>query len=157
MLRATPRHLLALVFAASVCGCAPITYLSGFQAVDVKPQDAKVGVDTRSTLLASLGSPTAVSTFDPNTWYYVTQVTDKVAYFKPQLKSRTVVAITFDHDSEKVTKVKALSLSDGYEVAFDPRSTPTRGRELSVIEQLLGTIGRGGTLPQDNDPGQRPH
>jgi outer membrane protein assembly factor BamE (lipoprotein component of BamABCDE complex) len=143
--------------AAALGACAPITSTNGFVAVDAKPQDTKIGLDTRSTVLAKLGSPSAVSTFDPNIWYYISQTSDKVAYLRPQLKSRTVVAITFDKDSEKVTQVKDLTMGDGYQVAYVKRETPTRGRELSAFEQLLGTIGRGAPIPPDNDPGQRPY
>jgi outer membrane protein assembly factor BamE (lipoprotein component of BamABCDE complex) len=139
---------------AGLSGCAPITSMNGFVAVDAKPQDTKVGEDTRSTVLTKLGSPSAVATFDPNIWYYISQTSDKVAYLHPQLKSRTVVAISFDKASEKVTAVRTLGLGDGYEVAYVKRETPTRGRELSALEQLLGTIGRSSPIPQDNDPGQ---
>jgi outer membrane protein assembly factor BamE (lipoprotein component of BamABCDE complex) len=149
--------VLVAIGLAGAAGCAPVTTLNGFQSVDFKPQDAKVDVDTRSTLLTKLGSPSAVATFDPNIWYYVTQTSDKVAYLRPQIKSRTVIAITFDPTSEKVTQVRTLGLGDGYQIAYDTRETPTRGRELSALEQLLGTIGRGSALPPDNDPGQRPH
>ena len=42
-------------------------------------------------------------------------------------------------------------------MAYNTRETPTRGRELSALEQLLGTVGRGALLPdQDPGPGQRP-
>ncbi len=142
--------------AGSISACAPVTALNGFQAIDVKPQDIKVGVDTRDTVRTRLGSPSTVAAFDPNIWYYVTQVSDKIAYLNPQIKSRIIVAIHFDKD-QKVSEVRTLGLRDGYDLAYNKRETPTRGRELSVIEQLLGNIGRGGLPPQsDNDPGQRP-
>ena len=156
-MRRTSAFLVLIALAGAVSACAPISTTSGFQAVDVKPQDTKVGEDTRSTVLSKLGSPSAVATFDPNIWYYVTQLSDKVAYLRPQIKSRTVIAITFDKSSEKVTAVRALGLGDGYEVAYVTRETPTRGRELSALEQLLGTIGRGSPVPPDNDPGKRPN
>ena len=117
----------------------------------------KVGEDTRSTVLTKLGSPSSVATFDPNVWYYISQLSDKVAFLRPQIKSRAVIAITFDKATEKVTEVRALGLGDGYQVAYVNRETPTRGRELSAFEQLLGTIGKGSPIPPDNDPGQRPH
>ncbi len=142
------------LLAGAVSACAPISTMSGFQAVDVKPQDMKVGEDTRSTVLTKLGSPSAVATFDPNVWYYVTQLSDKVAYLRPQVKSRTVIAITFDKGTEKVAGVRTLGLGDGFQVAYVNRETPTRGRELSAFEQLLGTVGRGSPIPPDNDPGQ---
>jgi outer membrane protein assembly factor BamE (lipoprotein component of BamABCDE complex) len=157
MRRKSALAALAFISMVGVVGaCAPISTLNGFQSVDVKPQDMKVGEDTRSTVLTKLGSPSAVATFDPNIWYYVTQTSDKVAYLRPQLKSRTVIAISFDKASEKVVEVRTLGLGDGYQVAYVNRETPTRGRELSVFEQLLGTIGRGSPLPPENDPGQRP-
>jgi outer membrane protein assembly factor BamE (lipoprotein component of BamABCDE complex) len=142
---------------AGLGACAPIASMNGFVAVDAKPQDTKVGEDTRSTVLAKLGSPSAVATFDPNVWYYISQTSEKVAYLRPQLKSRTVTVIAFDKGTEKVTTVKTLGLGDGYQVAYDNRETPTRGRQLSALEQLLGTIGRGAPIPQDNDPGQHPY
>ncbi len=143
-----------LAGSAVVSGCTPVTSMNGFIAVDTQPSDIKVGADTRASVTSKLGSPSTVSAFDKNTWYYITQTSDKMAYLYPQLKSRKVVSISFDKD-QKVTEVKALTLKDGYELAYERRETPTRGRELSWIEQVLGTIGRGstGVLPQDMDPG----
>jgi outer membrane protein assembly factor BamE (lipoprotein component of BamABCDE complex) len=135
--------------------CAPTVAYNGFQAREDKPQDVKVGEDTKSTVLARLGSPSTTAAFEPNIWYYVSQMTNKVAYKNPKVQTREVVAITFATD-DKVKEVKTYGLKNGFAVAFNKAETPTRGRELSVIEQLLGNIGRGGMLPQDNDPGQRP-
>ena len=153
------RPLFAAVLAAGVAlaACAPIRQVSGYQAIDRMPKDVKVGMDTKSTVLDQLGSPSAQSTFDPNTWYYITQLSDEIGYHKPRVTRRTIVAITFDKESEKVTKVDQYSLKDGKVLAYNDRETPTRGRELSWIEQLLGNVGRGAMLPtEETAPGQRP-
>ncbi|HTK35952.1 MAG TPA: outer membrane protein assembly factor BamE [Caulobacteraceae bacterium] len=139
----------------SMAACAPTVAYNGFQAREDKPQDVKVGEDTKSTVTARLGSPSTTSSFEPNTWYYISQSTTKVAYQNPKLISRDVVEIKFGPD-EKVTEVKHLGLKNGYELAYNKNETPTRGRELSVLEQLLGNIGRGSVMPTDVDPGQRP-
>ncbi len=144
--------VLVLAASAAVSGCTPVTAMNGFVAVDNKPEEVKIG-ETRTMVASKLGSPSTTSAFDKNTWYYITQTTDKLAYMHPQLKSRKVVAISFDKD-EKVTAVKALDLHDSYDLAYEKRETPTRGRELNWFEQLLGNVGRGSTmLPQDDDPG----
>jgi len=150
--------LAAVGLAASVAACAPIRVTSGYQAIEHQPKDMKVGMDTKSTVLDQLGSPSAQSTFDPNIWYYVSQASAEVGYHKPHITKRSVVAITFDKDSEKVTKIDVLSLKNSQQLAYSNRETPTRGRELSAIEQLLGNVGRGSMLPNDQDqgPGQRP-
>lgn len=137
--------------------CAPIRATSGYQPIEHQPKDMKVGEDTKSTVLEQLGSPSTQSTFDPNVWYYISQRSAEVGYHKPHVTRRSVVAITFDKESEKVAKVDTYSLKDGNVVAYNNRETPTRGRELSAIEQLLGNVGRGALLPQEETgPGQRP-
>jgi outer membrane protein assembly factor BamE (lipoprotein component of BamABCDE complex) len=153
-----PLLAVALVAGVALAACAPTRQVSGYQAIDHLPKDVKVGMDTKSTVLDQLGSPSAQSTFDPNTWYYITQLTDGIGYHKPRVTRRMIVAITFDKESEKVTKVDQFSLKDGKVMAYNDRETPTRGRELSWVEQLLGNVGRGAMLPQDQQgvPGQRP-
>ncbi|MDB5431252.1 MAG: cell envelope protein SmpA [Caulobacter sp.] len=133
--------------------CVPITSYSGFQAIEARPADVKVGEDTKSTVMEKLGSPSASSTFDPNVWFYITQVTDQVAFYKPRVAKRDVVAITFDKADQHVLAVNTFTLRDGKVIAYNGRETPTRGRELSILEQLLGNLGRGGILPQDDDQG----
>ncbi|MBE7218141.1 MAG: outer membrane protein assembly factor BamE [Caulobacteraceae bacterium] len=142
----------AAVALACASACAPVTSFNGYQAQETKPQNMKVGVDTKSTVLAQLGSPSEKATFDPNTWYYVSQITDEYAYYKPQVRTRDVVRISFAPD-EKVAAVDHMTLKDGFRIAYNPHETPTRGRSLSWVEQVLGTIGAAGALPQDNDPG----
>ena len=140
---------------SGLSACAPTTAYNGFQAVEDKPEDIKAGVDTKSTVLTRLGSPSAQATFDPNIWFYVTQVTDKVAYKNPRVRVRTVVAVTFDKD-EKVKTVNTYGLTNGYQIAINKRQTPTRGRELTALEQILGNIGRGSMQQPEDVPGQRP-
>jgi len=149
--------LAALGLLLAVVACAPVTSHHGFQAIETAPKDVKVGVDTKSTVLEKLGSPSTVSTFDVNTWFYVSQVTDRVSWHRPQVRSRDIVAIGFDNQSEQVATVNSYTLKDGKVIAFNGRETPTRGRELSILEQLLGNVGRGSLLPtEDVTPGSAP-
>lgn len=142
----------------ATAACAPITTYSGYQAIDAAPSDVKAGVDTKSIVRGRLGSPSATSTFDPNVWFYINQVKEVTAFRKAKVASRNVVAVTFDKDSEQVTRVDRFTLRDGKVIAFNGRETPTRGRELTIFEQLIGTVGRGTMLPQQDQgvPGNRP-
>ncbi len=153
------RAAAAFVSCAILLGaCTPTTSYQGFQAVEANPKDVKIGADTKSTVLERLGSPSSVAAFDPNTWFYITQISDSVAFRDPIVRRRDVIAIAFNKADEKVTAVSIYGLKDGHVIAYNNRQTPTRGRELSWIEQLLGNIGQGGLMPQqDINPGdQRP-
>jgi outer membrane protein assembly factor BamE (lipoprotein component of BamABCDE complex) len=143
---------------AGLSACAPITTYSGFQAIESNPKDVAVGTDTKSTVRGKLGSPSAQSTFDPNVWFYMNQVKERIAFRRPQVTSRNVTAITFNKDTEVVESVNNYTLKDGKAIAYNGRETPTRGREMTALEQLLGTVGRGSMLPQDDEgvPGTRP-
>ena len=153
-----PLALGATLAVGGLTACSPITSYSGFQAIDSDPKDVKVGTDTKSTVRAKLGSPSVTSTFDPNVWFYMNQVKQRVAFRKPTVTARNVTAIVFNKETEMVETVNVYTLKDGKVIAYNARETPTRGREMTVLEQLLGSVGRGGLLPQEDQgvPGQRP-
>lgn len=155
------RRIAALALSSVILlgACTPITSYQGFQAVEANPKDVKVGVDSKETVMDRLGSPSAVATFDPNTWFYISQISDQMAFHKADVRKRDIVAINFNKSDDKVLGVNTYTLKDGHIVAFNRRATPTRGRELSIIEQILGNIGNGQILPQEDiNPGsQRPH
>jgi outer membrane protein assembly factor BamE (lipoprotein component of BamABCDE complex) len=138
--------------------CAPIQSYSGFQTIESDPKDVKVGTDTKSTVRGRLGSPSATSTFDNNTWFYMNQLKSRVAFQRPTIVQRNVIAISFDKESEVVKSVDSFTLKDGKVIAYNGRETPTRGRELTILEQILGNVGRGSVLNNADDqvPGNRP-
>ncbi len=154
-------RLVPLFVAVSLAGlsaaCAPTIGSNGFQAIDAKPQDVVAGTDTKETVLAKLGSPSTTSTFEPDqVWYYISQTTEKYTYNLPKVSTRTVTEITFVPQGDQVASVRTLGLTDGEQITMNRNETPTRGRELTVLEQLLGNVGRG-QLPrtEDDTPGQR--
>jgi outer membrane protein assembly factor BamE (lipoprotein component of BamABCDE complex) len=159
MLRRTAPFLCALLASAALVGaCTPTTDFQGFQAIDAKPQDLQAGVDTRDTVRAKLGTPSAVSTFDPDVWFYISQVTESQSFYHPKLIRRDVVAVSFNKGGETVAKVDTLTLKDGRVIDYNGRETPTRGRQLTAIEQLIGEIGNGELNNNNTDvnPGSRP-
>ena len=146
----------ALSATVLTAACAPVVGQNGFQAIDSKPADIVAGTDTRQTVLTKLGSPSTTSAFESETiWYYMSQITEKYTYNRPQVTQRTVTEITFD-DAGSVAAVRTLGLDDGQQIAMNGRETPTRGRQLTIIEQLLGNVARG-QLPrtEEDTPGQR--
>jgi outer membrane protein assembly factor BamE (lipoprotein component of BamABCDE complex) len=82
-------------------------------------------------------------------------VTEKYTYNRPQVTQRSVTEITFN-DAGQVAAVNALGLDDGQQLTMNGRETPTRGRQLTILEQLLGNVGRGQLPRTDEDqPGQQ--
>jgi outer membrane protein assembly factor BamE (lipoprotein component of BamABCDE complex) len=151
------RHAAAILALALMAACAPTSSYQGFQAIDKTPADVKVGEDNRTTVLAKLGTPTASSTFDKDTWFYMTQVSSKTAFYHPHVTKRDVVAISFTKGADQVAAVDTYTLKDGRVIAYNGRATPTRGRQMTFLEELFGNIGTVSALPPNNEaPGSHP-
>lgn len=101
------------------------------------------GQQSQEDVLAILGSPSTRSTFGPETWYYISAQSQQYAFFAREELNREVIAIDFN-DEGRVRAVRRLGLEDGEDVAFSAGETPTRGVEPSIVQQLIGNVGRFG-------------
>ena len=101
----------------------------------------KTGTSSKNDVFEALGSPSIVSTFDDNTWYYVGQRTERESFFKPEVTDRKVIAVQFD-DTDHVKGVERIGLDQAIAVEPLEQTTPAVGREITFMEQLLGNIGR---------------
>jgi len=99
------------------------------------------GVDDRNGVTDKLGSPSTVSTFLDNKWYYIGQKTEQFAFLAPDVLERSILVVSFDDDGV-VNDTVLYTLEDGQIVEAVERETPTEGRELTIMQQLFGNIGR---------------
>lgn len=139
--------------ALGAAACTPVVATRGHMADPERLAEIKVGTSRQDDVAGILGSPSQVGTFDPNVWYYIGQKTEKVAFYEPDVIERRVVVIHFDNGGV-VKDLKVLDASAGKDVEIVDRTTPTSGRELGILEQLLGNVGRfGGKSPSTKGPG----
>jgi outer membrane protein assembly factor BamE (lipoprotein component of BamABCDE complex) len=97
---------------------------------------APVG-SSREQVLLSLGSPSATATFDNEVFYYVSQTRKRAAAFlKPKIIDQSVLAVYFDKEGV-VERLAHYTLKDGRVFDMISRVTPTGGRELTFLGQLL--------------------
>ena len=97
---------------------------------------------TKQQILEKLGSPSAVSTFEDNRWYYITRETEQVAFYEPVLIKSDIILIEFDA-AGITTKVEKLSNDAARDIEPVSRITDTRGNKMNVLEQLFGNLGIG--------------
>jgi len=106
------------------------------QVVQINP-----GVDDKNRVTQLLGSPSSVSAFQDRTWYYISRRTETTAFFNPQVVEQEVLAVTFDAQNI-VQDMKVYGLEKGRTVAMVDRVTPTYGNDLTLVQQVLGNLGR---------------
>lgn len=141
----------AVALAAVTTACAPVQTYSGFRADrnNAEIPEPQVGVDTRQTVVQRFGSPSTTAIFDQTAWYYVSSVQERVAFYTPHITERQVMVVRFDGDT--VSAVERFGLERGRIVAYSREETPTRGRELTVLEQLLGNVGQGPPIRTEDE------
>lgn len=125
----------------AIAACDPKVANRGYVADRVIKEEIVAGRDSKDDVTGLLGSPSSISTYGAETWYYITSRQETVAFFAPEVVSQDVVRITFD-GSGIVSSVETYNLSNSEDISISKRVTPTEGHELGFMEQLLGNIGR---------------
>jgi outer membrane protein assembly factor BamE (lipoprotein component of BamABCDE complex) len=136
------RHALTIAALLTLsAACAPMTETRGYVPDDVLLGELRPGVHDRNSVASLLGSPSSVGTFDSATWYYITRRTEQLAFFAEEVVDQQVVAVDFD-DKGVLTGVRRFTLEDANQIQLVERTTPSRGKELTVLQQIFGNIGR---------------
>lgn len=110
----------------------------------------KPGFHKRSDVENMLGTPSAVATFKKEVWYYIGGRVKTVSFFEPEVLERKVVAVRFDKNG-LVSKIEAKDGAIDRKIQLVDRETPTKGKELTVIQQIIGNIGRFGNPGEEDD------
>lgn len=134
-------QIVLAVVAMTLAACADQVSTHGHVLRTASVDDVRPGVATKQDVRAILGSPTSEAAFDPKVWYYITQVKVQQAFFKPDTAQQQVLVMHFD-DRDVVERIGVLDEDDSEEVTLIARETPTAGHELTLLEQLLGNVGR---------------
>lgn len=125
---------------ASIAACTPTQATRGNIVEDYRMAEIVPGVSTRTSVLQSMGSPTTKAPFDEDVWYYIGQKTEKTGIFDPKVVDKKIVVVAFNQEGivETIDKVEA----DQIDVPTVRRKTATSGNEMTVMQQLLGNVGR---------------
>lgn len=122
-------------------GCSPRLDVRGNVPDEEEVLEIQPGYFSREQVAELLGSPSTVGTFDENTWYYVGARTETTAFFDPDIVDQQVLMVKFD-DGGMVQNMKLYGLEDGRIVTPVEDVTPTHGREMTVLQQIFGNLGR---------------
>ncbi len=133
---------LPLLGACSNTVMRPIISKHGYIPDAEKIAALEPGVTTKSVARATLGTPSSMATFDQDTWYYISSTQESFAFLDKEVTDREVLAVRFDKTG-LLSTVETYGMEDGKVINYVSRKTPTRGKELTFLEQMFGNVGRG--------------
>lgn len=149
------RLLLGALFvpaAVAIAGCDNTVDQRGFAATPGSVEKLEVGAQSREDVVRLIGSPSAVATFNPNIWYYISETQEYWAFTKPKISAQKVIQVTFNDDG-RVSAIKNYDLKDAQDIQMVQRITPTSGKELTILEQVLGNVGKFTGPKKESNPG----
>lgn len=129
-----------VVASVAVSGCSSMqlgdTIYNGYVIDEQSLNLIPVG-SSREQVALTMGTPSTTATFDHEVFYYISQKRERaVAFMKPRLVEQHVVAIYFGKDGT-VERRANYTLQDGKVFDTISRTTPTGGRDLTFLQQLL--------------------
>ena len=137
------RHIWLGAAMLLLAACAAREEFRGHKTDPDQLAQIKAGSQGPDEVRGLLGSPSSISTFGEAgiTWYYIARETSQVAWLAEETVDQRVVAIDFGKDG-KVADIRQIGMKDGKAVEPVERVTPTKGKELTVVEQFLGNLGK---------------
>lgn len=151
LFRRDRRHLPAaalIVLAAGLAGCSSAGGLGGIGETTehgyvVSPmalEQVPVG-SSRDQVLVALGTPSTTGSYDGEVFYYISQRRSRpVQFMNSKVVDQRVLAVYFD-GSSKVARIANYGVQDGKVFDFVSRTTPTGGRDLNFVQQMLTGLG----------------
>lgn len=132
---------LVLALGGGVAGCSPVIENHGYAPDQTLLAEITVGQDTRDSVRRKIGRPGTTGAFNDQGWYYVSTTVERYTYHEPKVVDRHIVAVEFD-DNNLVASVNTYGVEDGRVIDLATKTTPTHGRQLTVLQQLFGNFGR---------------
>ena len=130
-----------IVLVYLITSCSPIVENRGYVFDEKRLDQIEINKTISNDVMDILGSPSTTSAIDASTWYYIFSKAETIAFYRPEVTDRRVLAVSFGDDN-KVNNLKYYGLEDGKIISYVDRTTPTRGRELTILQQLFVNLGR---------------
>ncbi len=129
----------ALIFVSAAC--APVKANRGNYLRDEKVHQVELNKTTKEQITRKFGPPTTVASFDDNTWYYIGERTETMGMFETEVKERRIFMVQFDEEGV-LENISEMDPKAAQEVKIVDRTTNTAGKEFTILQQLVGNVGR---------------
>lgn len=134
---------ISLMIALSACSSQYRNH--GYVPTEEDLAEITVGVDTRDTVLETVGAPSAAGVLDNSGYYYVRSRVRHFGARRPEVVERRIVAITFDNRGV-VSNITEYALEDGQAVPLTRRVTDNDFDNRGLLAQLIKNIGNFGPV-----------
>ena len=110
-------------------------------------RELKVNESTKEEVLELLGNPSSSSTFDDNTWYYISLKKQGVSMFKSKITDQTVIRLKFKKNI--LIEMKKYKKDKSKDFKFSKKETQVKGDKHTVLKDFIHNLGRYNKEPKN--------
>lgn len=136
-----PAALACLSIALLLGGCSPTVDNRGYE---IDSRDFTIitpGKTTKQAVEEAFGSPSTISAFKPETWFYVSKQTETMAFLTPKTTDLVAYEISFN-DTDIVSKIIERKGETAREIKPVNRSTPSAGHQTGLLREVFSNFGK---------------
>ncbi|MFM6972782.1 MAG: outer membrane protein assembly factor BamE [Alphaproteobacteria bacterium] len=133
---------LCLILLVILCSCSPKIENQGYIFDNLDFSSVQKNVTSKNTILQIYGFPSFYSDVsDKEYWFYYSNQTKKILFFKPEITNQNILIIGFDEDN-RVDFVKILDIKDkDKRYFFNINKTEVIGHDKGFFKSIFENIG----------------
>ena len=128
-----------LILCFPTIGCSKLVVQNGVPVDNDIFQKLIIGSSTKNQVKKNLGEPLMIDTQKEETWIYFSQKIEKIAFFAPKLKERSVMLLKFKYN--KLISKESFTQKDSKIIEISTNKVISGGRKLTILQQIFGNIG----------------
>ncbi len=137
------KSLIALSLAVlSLSACSKNYYDQGYMLKEESLTKLKVGQHSKQDVLQLLGSPSFQSSFDSNSWMYLSTTRYNKPLDQNVLDKRQLVVLEFSKEN-LLTNISRKTEDEGVNIKPSEQITEVKGHKPTVFEQLVDSATSG--------------
>ena len=132
---------LFLILILFTCNCCIKTYHTSGYVFEEDELAALHKAKNKLDLEHTLGTPTSISAFGQETWFYITTKKEKLAFFNDKIIEQNIIEISFNSD-ESINKVSIYTEKNANQLKLVEEYTVSKGTESNTLQKFFYNAGR---------------
>lgn len=134
------RLLFAIIPVFFLSSCVVNKKDHGYEHSSKNFSELKINKSTKDEVINVVGSPSTNSSFNDDTWYYVTVKTEKISLLKPEVTGHKVTKLQFKNDV--LSSIAVQDSSDKKNLKFNKAHSPINGDDSGGFKDFFHNLGR---------------
>ncbi len=134
------KTLIISLIIINIASCTVKTRKHGYVFEESSIKKLQKGKTDKSEVLDIMGTPSTISDFDKNIWYYIGNQTKQISMLKPKSISDRVLQISFKNN--KINEMKTYESSDIKALKFSNDKTEILGDDTGMLKDFVQNLGR---------------